>query len=209
VDSVVGIDLSGLWGGQDQPRTVAARIDLAPPLRVSDWLTVRRGPKGDTELVGWVESIGPRVVAIDAPLTLPHSLLCADAACPRCELGSAWYTQRDVDQMARRLGGGMPSVMLAAIQFRGIYLARKLRDLGCEVIETYPAAAYRAMGAIGKSYEERAELLGSRIERLDRTDKDAVDAACAAVVAADFAVGPHPGAIIGEDGSIWLTRPII
>ena len=97
--------------------------------------------------------------------------------------------------------------MLAAIQFRGIYLAQSLRGLGCEVIETYPAAAYRAMGAIGKSYEERVELLARRLDGLGRDDHDSIDAACAALVAVDRARGPHAQSIRGQDGEIWLTRP--
>ena len=207
MDSVVGVDLSGLWGGRDAPRTVAARIDLTAPLRVSDWLTARRGPRGDVQLVDWMVAIHPLVVAIDAPLTLPHSVTCDEPECTRCELGAAWYTQREVDQAARRLGGGMPAVMLAAISFRGMYLARKLGELGLEVIETYPAAAYRAMGAQGKTYEERAELLGRRLGILDRTDHDAIDAACAALVAADYAGGRSGGVIEAADGRIWMATP--
>ena len=204
VDCVVGIDLSGLHGGLEAPRTVAALIPLAEQLRVTDWLTVPRGPRGDTRLVDWIRDRHPRVVAIDAPLTLPHSVSCVELDCPRCALGSAWYTQREVDRAARRLGGGMPAVMLAAISFRGNYLAHRLSGLGFEVVETYPAASYRAMGALGKTYEERSQLLTRRLGLLDQVDRDSIDAACAALAAADYA-GGRAGAIEAAGETIWLV----
>jgi predicted nuclease with RNAse H fold len=204
VDCVVGIDLSGLHGGLDAPRTVAALIELRAPLHVADWFTVPRGSRGDISLVEWVQHQGPLVVAIDAPLTIPHSVTCVESDCPRCALGSAWYTQREVDRAARRLGGGMPAVMLAAISFRGIYLAHQLRGRGFEVIETYPAASYRAMGALGKTYEERARLLNRRLGVLERSDRDSIDAACAALAAADYA-GGRAGAIESGGETIWLV----
>jgi predicted nuclease with RNAse H fold len=98
----------------------------------------------------------------------------------------------------------MPAVMLAAISFRGIYLAHRLRELGCEVVETYPAASYRAMGAVGKTYDERALLLARRLGTLDRADRDSIDAACAALAAADHAAG-RAGKIEADDETIWLA----
>ncbi|MHB8459728.1 MAG: hypothetical protein ACYDAK_02930 [Candidatus Limnocylindrales bacterium] len=206
MDSVVGIDLSGLTYGA-KGRTVAAHLYLETPLRLGEPLVVPRKLKGDRIVIGWVEERQPRIIAIDAPLTLPHSVICDIASCPRCEPGSArWYTQRDVDREARRLGGGMPAVMLAGILFRGIYLARVLRERGYEVIETYPAAAYRAMGATGKTYEERAALLADRVGAFQWTIADEVDAVCSALAAADYVAGRHEGVIRGDDGEIWLAR---
>jgi len=202
VDSVVGIDLSGLTSGA-RGHTVAAELFVETPLRLGERFIAPRGLRGDRLLVEWIEGRRPRVIAIDAPLTLPHSVLCSDAECPRCDLGSAEYLARDVD----RLAGGMPTAMLAAIAFRGIYLARVLRDRGYEVIEAYPAAAYRAMGAAGKAYEERAALLVDRVGAFDWTITDEVDAVCSAIVAADYAARRHERAIRGDDGEIWVTAP--
>lgn len=207
MDCVVGIDLSGLHGGLEAPRTVAALIELQTTLSVTDWLTVPRGPRGDVRLLDWLRDRHPRVVAIDAPLGLPHSVTCEVVDCPRCKPGSAWYTQREVDQAARRLGGGMPAVMLAAICFRGMYLAHQLRSLAIEVIETYPAASYRAMGALGKTYEERAQLLAARLGELGRTDHDSIDAACAGLAASDYA-WRSSRSIEAEGATIWLVGPI-
>jgi predicted nuclease with RNAse H fold len=200
VDSVIGIDLSGL-SGSTKGRAVAAQIALEERLRVLDIVTIRRGIRGDRDLVDWIDERRPRVIAIDAPLTLPHSIFCEIPGCPRCLPGAASYLRRDVD----RLASGMPTAMLAAIAFRGIYLARTLRDRAYEVIETYPAAAYRATGAAGKTYEERAALLADRVGAFRWTIADEVDAVCSALVAADGVARRHEGVIRGEDGEIWLT----
>ena len=202
MDSVVGVDLSGLTSGA-RGHTVAAELFLETPLRLGERFIAPRGVRGDQLLGEWIDERRPRVIAIDAPLTLPHSVLCVDSDCPRCELGSAEYLARDVD----RLAAGMPTAMLAAIAFRGIYMARKLRERGYEVIETYPAAAYRAMGATGKTYDERAALLMDRAGAFQWTIADEVDAVCSALVAANYVAGRHEGAICGDDGTIWLTAP--
>ena len=202
MDSVVGIDLSGLTSGA-RGHTVAAELFLEMPPRLGERFIAPRGLRGDRLLIQWIDARRPRVIAIDAPLTLPHSILCVDPSCTRCELGSAEYLARDVDHHA----GGMPTAMLAAIAFRGIYLARKLRERGYEVIETYPAAAYRAMGATGKTYEERAALLTALIGAFGWTITDEVDAVCSAIVAGDYAAGAHEGVVRRDDGEIWVTRP--
>ena len=202
MDSVVGIDLSGLTSGA-RGHTAAAELLLETPLRLRERFIAPRGLRGDRLLLDWIDARRPHIIAIDAPLTLPHSVLCATSDCPRCEVGSAEYLARDVD----RLAGGMPTAMLAAIAFRGIYLARVLRDRGYEVIEAYPAAAYRAMGAAGKTYGERAALLTGRVGAFEWTIADEVDAVCSALVAADFVAGRHDGVIRGDDGEIWLSHP--
>ena len=201
MDSVVGIDLSGL-SGSTKGRTVAAQIALEERPCVLDIVTIQRGIRGDRNLVDWIDERRPRVIAIDAPLTLPHSIFCEIPGCSRCLPGAASYLRRDVD----RLASGMPTAMLAAIAFRGIYLARTLRDRAYEVIETYPAAAYRAMGAAGKTYDERAALLTGRVGAFQWTIADEIDAVCSALVAADFAAENHAGVIKGGDGEIWLAR---
>jgi predicted nuclease with RNAse H fold len=193
VDCVVGIDLSGISGGT-HGRTAMACVALEDPLRVAGQCVVPRGMKGDRLMLAWIEERRPRVVAIDAPLSLPHSLGCELVDCPRCEPGAASYLARRVDKLV----GGMPTVMLAAIAFRGIYLARVLRQRGYEVVETYPSGSYRAMGAAGKSDEERARLIGRRLGDLGTADHDCIDAACAALAAADYASGR--AGIIEDDG---------
>jgi predicted nuclease with RNAse H fold len=204
--SVIGVDLSGL-SGRTRGRTWAAQLTLDRPPRLIGTLRVGRGVAGDRELVDWISGRMPSVVAIDAPLTLPHSLLCGETGCPRCRPGSASYLERDVDAIARADGGGMPFVMLAAIAFRGIYLARVLQRLGMEVIEVYPAGAYRAMGVTDRTYEARAAVLAERIGPFDWREPDEVDAICAAIVAVDYCISPERRSFKGSDGVIWLPSP--
>ncbi len=202
MDSVVGIDLSGVTAAT-KGHTVAVEVLLTEPLTLGERLQVPRRAVGDRVLLEWIVAKHPRLVGIDAPLTLPHSITCTEAGCGRCQPGSASYLERDVDRMAREQGGGMPFVMLAAIAFRAMYLARMLKASGIEAIEVYPAAAYRVMGATGKGYHERADVLAARVGPFAWTVPDEVDAVCAALVAADWA-GSNPSAIRGVDGTIWL-----
>lgn len=161
----------------------AAEMTLDQPPRLVSSVRISRGVAGDRELVDWIAERKPLVVAIDAPLTLPHSLICEETDCPRCAIGAASYLERDVDKLARADGGGMPFVMLAAIAFRGICLAKVLGQLGVDVIEVYPAAAYRAMGVVDRSYEARAAALAEMIAPFGWREPDEVDAICAAAVA--------------------------
>lgn len=199
MDSVIGIDLSGL-SRATKGRTVAAHVALENPLRLVELVTIRPGIRGDADLLGWIRDREPRVVGIDAPLTLPHSVLCEVDDCERCQPGHATYLGRDVDRMA----GGMPTVMLAAIAFRGIYLARQLRLAGVEVIEVYPGASYAAWGVRRGSNQERSEALARRIGNFDWTNRDQLDAVCAAIASADWYHGTAQQ-LSGVDGSIAVA----
>ncbi len=196
MDCVVGIDLSGVSGGT-YGRTALACIALETPLRVSDQLIVPRGTKGDRILLEWIGARKPRIVAIDAPLSLPHSVTCEVANCPRCEPGAASYLGRDVD----RLVDGMPTVMLAAIAFRGIYLARMLRSRGYEVIETYPGGSYAAMGITRDQLAKGSRVGGYDLEPFSSTIPDEVDAVCAALAAIGRLRG-RESVVEGRDGAI-------
>lgn len=181
--TAVGIDLSGI-SRRTKGRTVAVRLDL-DPLRYAAAEEFPNSLASDRLLIDWVVAQDPKAVAIDAPLTLPHSVTCEEAACTRCQPGHASYLERDVDREARRRGGAMPLVMLAAIAFRGAYLARQLRTRGVHVVETYPAASFRELGA-GKDPEARLAALRQQIAGLPDFRADALDAACAALAATQW-----------------------
>jgi predicted nuclease with RNAse H fold len=196
--TAVGVDLSGL-SRATKGVTAAACLTVTEPPELVDLATFRSGPESDATLADWVLRRGPEVVAIDAPLSLPHSVTCVTADRPRCLPGAANYLARDVDREA----GGMPSVMLAAIMFRGIYLARHLRDHGLLVIETYPRAAYRGWGvgsAAGVSSETvLAGMVGSYRAKLS-DERDAIAAGLAGV---SYLQG-DAHAIGGHDGVMWI-----
>lgn len=74
---------------------------------------------------------GPRSWRSTRRCPLPHSVTCEQPGCVRCSPDQTTYLGRDVDALA----GGMPTVMISGIAYRGIYLARRLRARGYEVIE--------------------------------------------------------------------------
>ena len=198
-DCVAGIDLSGVSGGT-HGRTALACIALETPLRLVGQFIVPRGTKGDRIFLAWIEERQPRIVAIDAPLSLPHSVICEEAGCPRCEPGAASYLGRDVDRLVK----GMPTVMLAAIAFRGIYLARILRSRSYEVIETYPAGSYAAMGISRNDLANGLPITGYDLGSFSSTIPDEVDAVCAALAAVSQVTGK--GSLVhGRDGAIALA----
>ena len=201
VDSVIGIDLSGL-SRATKGRTVAAQVALEDPLRLVELIRIRPGVRGDFDLLAWIRDSSPSVVGIDASLSLPHSVTCQADECERCLPGQASYLGRDVDRMV----GGMPTVMLAAIAFRGIYLARQLRTAGTRVIEVYPGAAYSAWGILDRSVASIANHLESLLGRFDWATRDDLDAVCAAVITARDAEGSSL-IVAGNDGTI-VSQPV-
>lgn len=205
MDSVIGIDLSGLSRGT-KGRTALAQLSLSDPPQLLDLHLLRRGERTDLELLAWVDNRPPKVVAIDAPLSLPHSVTCSDRECVRCDPARATYLARDIDAPA----GGMPTVMIAGIAFRGIYLARRLRALGYEVIEVYPAAAYRAFGLVSKADRRDpvrvAGAIEQRVPGVHLETGDERDAVAAAIVAVSYVLA-RAASIAGEDGTIWLPTP--
>jgi predicted nuclease with RNAse H fold len=204
VESVVGIDLSGLSRGT-KGRTALAQLSVSDPPRLLDMHVLERGKHTDVELLEWVTHKSPRVVAIDAPLTLPHGITCEAQDCERCAPPSMSYLTRDVDRMA----GGMSMVMIAGIAFRGIYLRKRLRAAGIEAIEVYPAAAYRAFGLASKDDRRNPDLVARAIaERVHGTgpaSSDERDAVAAALAGVAYVRG-HVDAIAGLDGEIWVPR---
>jgi predicted nuclease with RNAse H fold len=197
VDSAIGIDLSGI-SRSARGETVAAEVDLEVPLRLVGLHAIGREQAGDRQIVDLVEERRPRVVAIDAPLSLPHSVMCRLRDCPRCVPGRANYLTRDVDALA----DGMSTSRLAAIAFRGMFLARVLRERGVVVIETYPRAVFRALGVDDTSGKDAAGARGAlaaRISGVTTSQPDELDAIAAALAAAEYAAR----AIDGADGTIW------
>jgi predicted nuclease with RNAse H fold len=198
VDSVIGVDLSGI-SRATKGRTAAAQLSVTDPPRLLDLRVFPYAKRPDVALLAWISEHESRVVAIDAPLSLPHSVTCTEAGCLRCRPEGPNYLQRDVDARAK----GMSMVMIAAVAFRGMYLARQLERGGIQVIETYPAAAYRALGATARG--ERQAVLERRVGPFTANSEDERDAVCAGFVAVDYTRGVA-GSFRGKDGEIWLPQ---
>jgi predicted nuclease with RNAse H fold len=222
-----GIDLGGRTTGTTAMAWVHGPVGIRPSVR-----EVRAGAalRSDAEVL--TELGRPGVVALDAPLTLPHPVVCTDADCPECfpEDGAtpAYGSRPNLDGVTawKAVGhvekGPMATVMLAGIAFRAIYLARLLRRAGLRVIEAWPMGAYRAIarspevasrGDEGDD-EWRRALLDTRVDGLEgavrpgvRAERDRLDAIAAAYVGwlwlARRARSVPPGA--DRDGeAIWI-----
>ena len=203
-----GIDLSGRTKGT----TALAWVEGDPPRVVE--VVADRGLRENDELARRCLERAPEVVAIDAPLSLPHVVTCTKRDCPRCA-PDARYGSREVDGKSAWAKIGhvekppMPTVMLAAIAFRAIHLRRLLQPRA-HVIETWPMGTYRALargephGDTGDDWRRRLlEALGLVVEG----STDRLDAVAAAYAGWRWLNGS--AALVEADGDeIWIaTRP--
>jgi uncharacterized protein len=138
---IVGLDLAG----SPTRRTGFCRLDPG--------LTARTRILGDDrEIEEMVRAARPRIVAIDAPLSLPAGRRSLDIPGPP--------HLRACDRELTRLGIRFFPVTLGPMRgltARGIALARLFRSEGIEVIEAYPGGAQDVLGIPRK---------GAGVERL-------------------------------------------
>lgn len=228
----VGIDLSGRRVGTTAVAWVAGDAgDRLPQVERVEAGTRFRGDRGDAEIRDAVGDAG--VVAIDAPLTLPHAVTCEDDDCEECfpagGVAPSYGRRDELDGPPAWAAVGhaekppMPTVMLAGIAFRAIYLARLLRRAGTTVIEVWPMGAYRALArSLDWPPPDRPDdgwrraLLGERLGGVDRRcppggadERDRLDAVAAAYVGwcwlADRA-RPVPADAARDGVAIWIPR---
>jgi uncharacterized protein YprB with RNaseH-like and TPR domain/predicted nuclease with RNAse H fold len=135
----------------DSPFPAVVGIDLrASEARPTGW-AVLRGDVAETKLLKSNEdliretlSCRPRLVSIDAPLTLPRGRCCTTDTC-RCRRHGI---VRECERILWRRGVRVYPCLLPSMQKltqRGILLAEALRALGITVIESYPGAAQDIM----------------------------------------------------------------
>lgn len=119
---MVGLDLAG----KTTDRTVMA-VASSPAGGRPSFDLVSRTADGHrlpevSGLADMLSGYSPDLVAIDAPLSLPHQVVCADGACRRCfgEEADGSYTQREADradhwtEIGRVEKPPMPTVMLGS-----------------------------------------------------------------------------------------------
>lgn len=150
---VAGIDLSGRTTGTTALAWLAGATSCERPV-LDRPVVAERGPRGaggDERIVSLLMDARPDVVAIDAPLYLPHAIVCRDGSCGRCfpsEGAYPSYTTRKLERKERwsdppTARPPMPMVMVAGIAFRAIFLRRLLEREDIQVIETWPAGVLR------------------------------------------------------------------
>lgn len=165
---VLGFDLAGVTGatGYAVLETQGAQAKLVDAGVVS---TSGTPVEGEDRLLELVDRIGPDVLAVDAPLTLPPCLTCPSycrgpgqdcelaAARRMWESGSNPVIRRPCELEAKNRIPGLdpkPTMGLGIITARAVSLVRKLESRGVppssivrgEVLEIYPAASLRRMG---------------------------------------------------------------
>lgn len=203
-----GIDLSGRTTGT----TAIAWLEAG---RGKPWLTAiisegLRGTNGDRRILEAIQARPAEVVALDAPLELPHAVSCRKPRCRSCfpaDGSVPSYGRRAIDgpdawaAIGHTEKAPMPTVMLAGIAFRAIYLRRLLKREGFRVIETWPMGVYRLL-ARGRERGSggpldgaaRRELLAEGMDRLDevagaRPSVDELDAVAAAYAGWSYLTG--------------------
>jgi predicted nuclease with RNAse H fold len=228
---VLGIDLSGRSTGVTAAAVLEGRRYGRPRLTIWEDHALN-GRRGDARLVDFAQRTRPGWIAIDAPLTLPHTVTCRDDHCRRCFPGgdvAPSYGSRALDGRAAWVARGyetkapMPTAMIAALAFRGIYLSRLFRRHGFKrVIETWPMGVYRALERAGDSRSARKTddawrrhqlqtvldgVPGRRSAgKLSRDALDAVAAAYAAWCRAEGRADRIAASDAEDEGEIWIPR---
>lgn len=220
---VAGVDLSGRSTG----RTAVVWLDGQPgrPAVANVQSVGFVGPSGDQNLVHALVDSAPQVVAIDAPLSLPHAVVCTDLACPRCfpDGQGASYTRRQLEFREVWTDHGylsvapMPIGMLGALAFRAMYLRRMLLRAGIpEVIETWPTGVCRSLerrtgvAPAPKTDAWKRSLLERELRQLELVsggpaEPDELDAAAAAYAGWCYLTEQAvPIAVAEDEGTIWL-----
>ena len=179
-----GIDL---WGALRAPQPSQSVGGLQPDAGLLDLVAgpELRSDDGDARIVQLLLRRRPGVVAIDAPLTLPHAVTCSDPECSICfatDGRAPSYGSRALDRAEAWAEVGhterppMPMVMVAGIALRALYLRRLLERAGLTVIETWPMGVYRVLArSAGPAASDtndawRRGLLAERVAGLQRVD---------------------------------------
>jgi len=132
-DSIIGIDLAAKPGN---PTGFAI-------LEVMNVRTIL--VKGDNDIVSEVLEIGPSIIAIDAPLSLPKGRCCASDDC-QC---SGYGISRQADRLLLKKGirGFWPLLpTMKPLTLRGIHLRGAFEKHGFKVIEVFPSATQKILG---------------------------------------------------------------
>lgn len=127
-DTVVGIDLTGNELKPSGWAVLSGNCAITKPICTDD------------ELIQESLKYNPKIVSIDSPLSYPEGRDCSDPNCYCRKYGITRYCER----LLSSFGIGVYPCLIPSMEKltnRGIVLARKFRDLGVEVIESYPGVA--------------------------------------------------------------------
>jgi len=127
-DAVVGIDLTG---SETKPSGWAVMLGNKVETAILC---------SDDDLIQTSLKYKPKIISIDSPLSYPSGRCCVKETCDCKKHGITRYCER----LLSAFGIGVyPSLIPSMVNLttRGMRLAQKFRDLGVEVIESYPGVA--------------------------------------------------------------------
>lgn len=201
--AVVGIDLAGSARGRTGWASVTGAKSRTAAVRT------------DEEILERTMSARPRLVSIDAPLSLPRGRLHVGDDDPgRAEFGIMRHCERE---LKRRGVNNYPALIqsMQALTARGIALATTLREQGVPVIESFPGAMQDILGIPRKGLS--LDMLRQAVAEYGLTGAwetaaddapathDEVDALCCAAVGQMFWVGRYEA--LGTDDEDFLIVP--
>ena len=174
---------------------------------------------GDSDIVKVVGGHGFKLVAIDAPLSLPEGLCCLEESCP-CQPKAEVKGRSCERELARQ---GIPCYfttkksIIKGMVYRGIRLKAELEAMGYKVIEVYPYAS--KVRLFGRNIPKKTTpaglaflkqhiglLLPSIAPYLDGFNHDLCDAAIAAYTAFLHCQGKTELCGETKEGAICLPR---
>ena len=204
---ILGLDLTAT----ERRPSACAVLDTAA--RVLDLRLCRT----NNDLLVLAEECRPKVVAIDAPLSLPAGLHCLEETCP-CQPTSP-HKGRACEQALARLGIGCyfttKRSLIKPMVYRGMALQAELGRRGLAVIEVYPfASKLRLFGRLtGKATLAGRQALWARLRPLlaggpalpdDLPSHDLLDALLAAYTGLLYVRGQAEALGDPAEGLLWL-----
>ncbi|HKM77882.1 MAG TPA: DUF429 domain-containing protein [Candidatus Bathyarchaeia archaeon] len=162
----------------------------------------------DSEILAEVKKSHAKIAAIDAPLALPKGRHCLQEHCR----GRTHFRTCDRALTMMRIKFFPITIgPMRILTSRGIHLARQLKQMHVEPIETYPGAAQDILGIPRKQNGIEALQLGLRslgckgtINKQQLTG-DELDAINCALVAKEYASGSYLA--IGDPSEILMILP--
>ncbi len=172
--------------------------------------------KTDEELIESICRLKPDVVSIDSPLAYPRRRCCARKDCECSKYG----IMRESERMLRHFGITVYPCLIDSmvnLTTRGMKLAKRLREMGYTVIESYPGVAQDVLmiPRKGKTKEQFVHLkqglasfgiLGDLISN-PQISHDEVDAITSALVGYFYLNGQYVG--LGNEDEDYLIVPRI
>ena len=161
--------------------------------------------KKDGEIFEIVKITKPKVIAIDAPLSLPKGRRSIDK--------KSNIHFRECDRELWKLHIKFFPITLGPMRMltkRGMKIAKKLRGMGYEVIEVYPGATQDILGIKRKQYglkklKRDLEKIGIKFNK-KKLNGDELDAATAAYTGLMYLKGDYEALGDPEEGQIIIPK---